>query len=65
MEEVFYHTLNPLSAILGERFIKLGLREKDRKFNQMIKKFRDVATHFVQNKIVEIEADIAKNGELK
>jgi hypothetical protein len=33
MQDVFNHTMDPLSAMLGVKFTKLDLRKKDREFN--------------------------------
>lgn len=40
MEQLFKETINPLSVILGAKFVELGIREMDRKCNNLLKKFR-------------------------
>jgi hypothetical protein len=55
MDELFYQTIDPVSIILGVKFVELGLREKDRKCNKKLKAFREFVTNFVHNRLYEIE----------
>lgn len=64
MNELFYQTIDPVSIILGVKFVELGLREKDRRCNKKLKAFREFVTNFVHNRLYEIEQEIANKGSI-
>ena len=55
MDALFWQTVDPVSIMLGVGFVKLGLRQKDRRCNMKLKAFREFVTNFVHNRLYEIE----------
>ncbi len=51
MDELFYQTIDPVSIMLGVKFVELGLREKDKRCNKKLKSFREFVTNFVHNRL--------------
>ena len=58
MHEMLVDTISqgtdPLGLLLGEKFLNLGIRQKDKETNRKIKVYREVGKEFVKKRLDEM-----------
>lgn len=53
--DVSSQSFEPISMLLGTKFLNLGLREKDRSINKRIKLLRQMASMLINKRLTELE----------